>query len=388
VRRIRVLLPLVVLGLLFGLPACRGRQTLPRTQLMVVAGAEPALQSVIKRLRIRVWGRAANAEEWEPNSLDQEYARVEWPFRVGIVPLHDDATRRVKVEAIAIGAAGEELIVLRAVTGFLEGRTLALPLFFEQLCVRRQCEEEESTCQAGECVSAVVDPGELSDLDEYDLSVDAGSPKPDAGSPKPDAGSPKPDAGSPRPDAGSARPELDASDTMDAAASSEGGSASPDSAAADGAASDAGSEAGPDAASDSGVDDPNTLPSLCGSAEADATPGEDCRQVVTCGEIGPCDLARYRCCLGVFGPDDTCSAAPSCGTEDAIFCDGREDCANGQTCCFEGGQSSCQGTCATGYTMCHVDAECPPGKVCTAGYAQDFGPKAYPEWGFCGDPEP
>jgi hypothetical protein len=80
---------------------------------------------------------------------------------------------------------------------------------------------------------------------------------------------------------------------------------------------------------------------------------------VVCG-AQLCSGDTPSCC---FDPNAVCVPATQMCNDGPFACDGREDCAFGQECCFNTRNvfSSCVlvGTCP-GAPMCHVLSECPP----------------------------
>lgn len=328
--------------------ACSEKLVL-RTQLMAVVSADDDIRPQIQRLRIRVSGRAADDDDWRAPRLDQEYTQLEWPFRVGIVPDAGDARRRVLIEITAVSRAGEELMALRAITGYLPGRTLALPLVFESSCLQRNCGDE--TCRAGDCVSAEVDPKDLVDLDHYDAdreSVTGG--RSDAG----DRDELEDEHYDTSPDKPSQDPDGQG-ERLDAAVIGEVRDASTD----------------------------GHIPShnLCGKAGELETPGEECPDVVTCGYAGRCDLTQNICCTAsIVDLGGDCTKGSSCDLNARTYCDGPEDCLAGSVCCFAGGGTACAKTCSLGSEMCHVTADCSAG-VCARG--SPGGEAFWNYWGVC-----
>jgi hypothetical protein len=58
------------------------------------------------------------------------------PFSFAVAPRNGDATLRATIELSAIGAAPDRAVLLtrRAKTGFIEGRSLLLPMFLAKGC--------------------------------------------------------------------------------------------------------------------------------------------------------------------------------------------------------------------------------------------------------------
>lgn len=92
-------------------------------------------------------------------------AAVPLPASFGVVPLEDDASRRVWIEVRGCGERGcEQPLVTRvAYVGFVEGQTLLLRLTLAGVCQGRECTDPTQTCQAttGMCESARVEASTL-----------------------------------------------------------------------------------------------------------------------------------------------------------------------------------------------------------------------------------
>lgn len=92
-------------------------------------------------------------------------AAVPLPASFGVVPLDDDASRRVWIEVRGCGERGcEQPLVTRvAYVGFVEGQTLLLRLTLAGACQGRECTDPTQTCQAatGMCESARVEASTL-----------------------------------------------------------------------------------------------------------------------------------------------------------------------------------------------------------------------------------
>lgn len=330
------LLPLASLFLV----SCSDEKIVARTQLMAVIDAEAPFRDDIRRMRVQVRGRPVGTPVWSEPAFDQEYGQLEWPFNVAIIPEDGDANRNVLLEATAIDEVGNELMTLRAITGFLTSKTLTLPLLFERACLSKACDSEK-TCRAGACQSAVIDPRELRDYNGPTLR-DAGA---------------------------------DAEDTtMDSGSD-----------AAREHSKDAGSSTLRDAGHDASTIPPrDAAPEgvLCGTSQADASPGDDCPDIVLCGLAGRCNVGALTCCMTLANVDDRCEDVQSCANDTRARCDGPEDCRAGTVCCFEGGGTSCEETCPVGYEMCHTASDCTRGS-CAKGRPDFWFERLWLYWGFC-----
>ena len=110
-----------------------------------------------------------------------------------------------------------------------------------------------------------------------------------------------------------------------------------------------------------------------GHCDADdpATAGDDRAGFRVCGESLTCDLSASFCCSGAsfvcLANGQICSP-PSYPK----VCDGREDCPEGEACCFTGTDSNTCGASNCIYKICHTDEDC-FGGTCTGTSASGGG---------------
>lgn len=164
---------------------------------MVQVEAEPGVAGAAVQVRVRVLGGQEDLVERVDQTLGTALEPVRFPVTVAVIPQDRDATRRFRVEATALDAAGDELGTVRALTGFVPHRTSLLRLLLEDCCRPVVCGAEQ-TCRGCECVTAQIDPTTLPPLGDGG-AADAGAPRDAATSPV-DASTPR-DAFIPR-DAG------------------------------------------------------------------------------------------------------------------------------------------------------------------------------------------
>ena len=179
-----------------------------RTEVLVVIDAEPSVSEDATTLHLRVEGGDEVLMERLDQTLGSSSMPVQLPTTLAIVPLGRDPRRRFRVEATAFDRAGAAIGTVRALSSFLEGRTLVLRLVLDEACRGARCPE---TCRAGTCVPESVDPDTLPDLDG---AADAGASLPDAFARGDDSGT---DAALPR-DAAS---PIDAWASVDAASGAD-----------------------------------------------------------------------------------------------------------------------------------------------------------------------
>jgi len=175
------------------------------TQVVVLVEADAVITAETARLGVEIVSQTG--ERTRRSVVIGETADHQFPFRVPIVPVGDDASRRVVVIAEAFDAAGERIGVQRAHFGFASGAKRFVLLRFTEECRELGCDFETS-CRGGACAEACVEstsaPDEMPPVAAcVDVANDAGpfdaGPLPDAG---PDGGpidAGPPDAG---PDAG------------------------------------------------------------------------------------------------------------------------------------------------------------------------------------------
>jgi hypothetical protein len=156
------------------------------SQLVVVVDTDlrPRSELVCVRVAVSAPGQPPTPEQTadyfvtdDPGAND---GREPMPFSFGVRPRGGDATRRVRIEVsgyLERECAGEGDIAAVRETGFLEGRSLLLPVFLSTLCAGVRCEGAES-CQAGVCQSVERSPGDLGTV-EPGQEIDLGDDPPD-----------------------------------------------------------------------------------------------------------------------------------------------------------------------------------------------------------------
>lgn len=162
---------LVFLGLFVACDADRA----DRTQVMVVIDAQPQVRALAEDLDLEVRSGSGAVDGWEVRARRSLTLGdgIEWPLQAALVPQGDDAARVYLVIVRALDAEGDVVSEVRAISGYVRGKTLSLLLLFEDSCIGKsdRCGEEQ-TCRSGGCVDAHVDPR---DLPLYELD-DEGKP--------------------------------------------------------------------------------------------------------------------------------------------------------------------------------------------------------------------
>ena len=150
------------------------------TRVIVHVDAEPGLQRQITNVVVRGFRMPASATADYEKAI--EGSELRWPFTTRVTPLNDDASRRFRVEATATvedeTPPRTRTITVSAISGFSQGRTLGISLFFQEACADVACRDTES-CVAGLCQALLVeDAGMLVDAGPNDTSRDAHSDAP------------------------------------------------------------------------------------------------------------------------------------------------------------------------------------------------------------------
>jgi hypothetical protein len=159
-KRPLVLTAFAAFTALLAISACG--KTTSVTQVMVLVDADADSRSRISSIDLEVRGGSGKESEWtvqRSQSVMPDDAKLQWPIEIALVPLDDDASRRYEVDAIARDAEGAKVGEVRAVSGYVEGRTLSLWLRFDEACLKRDvpCGETE-TCRVGHCVDRKATP--------------------------------------------------------------------------------------------------------------------------------------------------------------------------------------------------------------------------------------
>jgi hypothetical protein len=162
------------------------------TQLVVGVDTDYAVPAELAR--VKAYTILESRSRTSP-AIDLDLATIGMPFSFGVVPDGADIASPVMivVEGYAPGGTSP-LVTSRVRTGFIEGKSLYLPIFLAKSCGGISCASNQ-TCIGGTCEAPDQPPGNLSIFDpDGPLTV----PRPDGGIPDggvPDGG--LPDAGDP-----------------------------------------------------------------------------------------------------------------------------------------------------------------------------------------------
>ncbi len=138
------------------------------TEILVVVDSDLAVPSALDGLRVEVSGAEAMTAE---GSLRAGASGL--PRTVGVVH-RGGSLGPLTIRAVGT-LGGVDVVSARAVTSFLRGRTLVLPLFLSRACASVSCGNDE-TCSGGACVSAAVDPEALEEWNGSVGRLDGGTP--------------------------------------------------------------------------------------------------------------------------------------------------------------------------------------------------------------------
>jgi len=146
------------------------REAAGDTQVMVEIDAEHAIRARIRDVDFEVHSGQGPIASWTPRyaqslTADREPGRepdaeaVRWPLEVALVPRAGQTERNYLAVATARDEHGAAIAQVRVISGYVDGKSLRLPLLFDQACLARSdlC-SDELTCRAGDCVDPRVDP--------------------------------------------------------------------------------------------------------------------------------------------------------------------------------------------------------------------------------------
>ncbi len=166
-----------------GALACACTSVEPRTQVMLIVDADEGAKARVALLDVRIDGYAAGSTDPSADPAATSFGGTYrpqgiegngWPYRFALVPGPGKQGRLFKVEVRAEDNAGALLAVVRAESGFVAGKTLALRLRLDTACLdgaSLRCSEDD-TCVEGECVRAGINPGSLPELPKGDRDID------------------------------------------------------------------------------------------------------------------------------------------------------------------------------------------------------------------------
>jgi hypothetical protein len=134
--------------------ACQSAVT--PTETLVEIDADSKLRELALTLHAHVESVSDHSvpfdKEWPPT----------WPVRLAMVPLDDHAEREFQLTVEAKDATHAVLVSARLLTGYVQDSKRYAALFLSAACLQHTplC-DKDSTCRAGTCVSAKLDPAAL-----------------------------------------------------------------------------------------------------------------------------------------------------------------------------------------------------------------------------------
>ncbi len=157
----------VRLALLLLLVGC----TEPVTQLVVGIDTDYAVPAELARLEVYTL-KAVDGDAVESMHKTFELTPERLPLTLGVVPKPGEEGFEVTVIVEGYGKAGDSKprVVSLAKTGFVEKKTLYLPIFLGQSCDRVECGTGE-TCSGGSCTDDGRPPNDLESYDPDDIDV-------------------------------------------------------------------------------------------------------------------------------------------------------------------------------------------------------------------------
>ena len=147
------------------------------TQLLVIVDSDMAVPNSLVKVRAEVRnqeGRFLASHEFELSERKAQQASTKFalPLSFGVLKPEQNPTDRVIVEVDALGTStdSQPLFTRKAVTGFLEGKSLLLPMYLSSLCQSLECALGQ-TCTERGCVSEVVDENRLRESSGTDADL-------------------------------------------------------------------------------------------------------------------------------------------------------------------------------------------------------------------------
>lgn len=164
----------------------------PATQLVVLVDTDFEVNEELASVSVVVLDGAGQEVSSQDFALVDDGAMpgpasFSIPLSFAVVPVGDDASRRVTVQAQGLAPDGSTIVSRRAVTGFIEEEQLLLPMFLSRACRDVTCPAGQ-TCTERGCADDDVPPESLPAVRPGDeIKLDSGVVAPgDAG---PDGGS-------------------------------------------------------------------------------------------------------------------------------------------------------------------------------------------------------
>jgi hypothetical protein len=182
-----------LLLLVAALVACT--EPVERTQVTIVIDADESVRQLIRYVDVEVRSGSPDADLWDVQRTKQLIPRngdKSWPLTFSLGRPEGSGRIGYLVTATAKGADDSTLSIVRAISDYVDGKSVQLPLKFDEACMMRteQCAMTFS-CSQGECIDPYM-PGSQ-------LPTTTGSGKTEPGQPHDGAAAgttPEPEPGS------------------------------------------------------------------------------------------------------------------------------------------------------------------------------------------------
>ncbi len=133
----------------------------PATEVMVLVDSEAALHADIASVELLLKSGAGREQDFATRlhrSVVPGSDKVSWPIELALVPGKTGVNASYLVVATAKDAQGGTLGAVSAISSYVQGHTLSLPLRFDAMCFARKTPcPDGRTCSAGSCVDSHVD---------------------------------------------------------------------------------------------------------------------------------------------------------------------------------------------------------------------------------------
>jgi hypothetical protein len=136
-----------------------------RTRVQVVIDADAPIREKIRYVEVEVRNGPPDAISWDLAEMPRQLVprgAAGWPLRFSLPSPAKDVRWGYRVTAIAKSADDTTLAEVRALSEYVPGKTLELPLRFDEACVlRTELCPKTFSCKDGECIDPFVDATEL-----------------------------------------------------------------------------------------------------------------------------------------------------------------------------------------------------------------------------------
>jgi hypothetical protein len=152
-----------VLVLVAALAACT--EPVERTQVTVVIDADESVRALIRYVDVEVRSGSPDADVWDLKRMQQLMPRngsKSWPLRLSLGRPEGRGRIGYLVTATAKSADDGTLSIVRALSDYVQGKSVELRLKFDEACMKRTelCASTFS-CRLGECIDPFVPASEL-----------------------------------------------------------------------------------------------------------------------------------------------------------------------------------------------------------------------------------